>query len=227
MRNGVIGSFGNINVMAGVSSDFEFCFVSSCTDTPTPLEHFFMTFYDFDRGPSEVEGLTLSAQTAWYLNIGADVLYANDAGTLCEVREFPVYEGVTYTDFPIYAAPDELDDGAPDGTDWQTTTAKYGMCAKFGNGAGEGDTFYANYPCTEIAVESRGGNAYHFESTVRGFGCDNPTDPQDLTGVMEARLVMFEFDDTSCFDVASEVLGAYDAETGRLDSASLARETMA
>ena len=38
------------------------------------------------------------------------------------------------------------------------------------------------------AVESRGGNAYHFESTVRGFGCDNPTDPQDLTGVMEARL---------------------------------------
>ena len=214
-RNGISGKFGNINVAQGVETDLEFCFTHSDSGDYAPLERFFMTFYDFDRGNGgSMEVLTVSAQTSWYVNVGDDLLYANDPGTLCQVREFPVYDGVTFTDYPIYAEPDELDDGAPDGTDWQITS-KYGMCPEFGNGAGEGDTFYTNYPCTEIAVTDEGGNTFSFSSTVRGFGCDNPEDPKDLTDVMRARIVGFEFVDMSCFDVNNKAAGDFNTDSGR------------
>ena len=221
--NGVFGKFGNINIMQGVEAEIEMCFVTTGSeDDYVPLEKVYFTFFDFDSGaaPSDAtemhsERITISDQTAWFVNHGEGELVANDAGTMCQVREYAVYEGVMYTNLPMYAAPDDSPlDGAPDGTDWQST-AKYGTCPDYGNGAGEGDTFYTNYPCTEIAVSNEGGNTYSFSSTVRGFGCDNPEDPDDLNDVQLARTVAFEFQDVACIYPSYGAGGEENDQSGR------------
>ena len=113
-------------------------------------------------------------------------------------------DGVEFTEYPVYEPPDAANDGAPTGNDW-ATTAKYAMCDDYEDttGGGTGDAFYSNYPCTEIAVTTSGSSPvkHQFAATVRGFGCDNPSDPTNLADVMLARLVMFEFEDIACIDL--------------------------
>ena len=127
-------------------------------------------------------------------------------------------DGVEFTEYPIYEAPDEFTDGAPTGNDW-ATTAKYAMCDDYEDttGGGTGDAFYSNYPCTEIAVTTSGSSPvkHQFAATVRGFGCDNPSDPTNLADVMLARLVMFEFEDIACIDLEYDIGGQYKYTSGR------------
>ena len=49
-QNGVEGPFGRINLMQGLDTHLEMCFVETGTDEPRTIEHFFMTFFDFDMG---------------------------------------------------------------------------------------------------------------------------------------------------------------------------------
>jgi len=195
-------------------------------DDVATIDLFYLTYYDFDIGVGyteeiepKKERLVMSQHNEWYVNVdGIDYRdYPNDPGELCVVREFPFFNGESLTQYPIYAAPDELAfDGAPDGTDWKLT-AKWGSCYKYAedSGGGDGDAFYTNYPCTEIDVDDRGSNVFAFAATVRGFGCDNPQDPKDLNGVMRARSVMFEFEDIACLDIEYNVDGFHEEISGR------------
>jgi len=225
--NGVLtNAFGNINLMQGLDAEFEMCFVLTGTDDVEPVDTFYLTFYDFDIGvgytdetEAKRERLIMSQHSEFYVNIDDVADYRdhpNEPGTLCIVREFPLFNNELLTQYPIYAAPDDVIDNAPDGTDWQTTS-KYGSCYDYeeSSGGGLGDTFYTNYPCTEIEVTDRGGNEFAFQATVRGFGCDNPEDPKDLNGVMRARSVMFEFADIGCIDLEYNVDGQYEDISGR------------
>ena len=214
--NGVSGNFGNINLQQGLTASFDVCFFYTGTDDLAPLELFWMTYYDFDVGTGadvdtepKAEKLTIYQQTHFYINTEGDIRDDPDTtGTLCIPKEFASDD----TAYPIYAAPDEFFDGAPEGTDFQVT-AKYGSCPSFGGG--DGDAFYTNYPCTEVIVTDLSDNKVQFEATVRGFGCDNPTDPTDLSDVMKARQVMFEFNDLSCIDIEYDVGGAWQYDSGR------------
>ena len=223
--NGVYGAFGNINLMQGLDCTFEACFKYTGTDDVATIDLFYMTYYDFDIGAgytdeteAKRERLVMSQHNEWYVNYdGIDYRnYPNDPGTLCIVRQFPLFNNELLTQYPIYAAPDELIDNAPDGTDWQNN-AKYGSCytKEEESGGGLGDTFYTNYPCTEIEVTDRGSNVFAFQATVLGFGCDNPQDPKELNGVMRARSVMFEFADIGCIDLEYNVDGPYEEISGR------------
>jgi len=225
-NNGVIfDAFGNINLMQGLDATFEACFKFTGTDDLATIDKFYMTFYDFDIGvgytdetEAKRERLIMSQHNEFYVNVdGIDYRdHPNDQGTLCIPREFPLFNGASLTQYPIYAAPDELVDNAPDGTDW-TLQSKFGSCYQYEDtsGGGLGDTFYENYPCTEIEIEDRGSNVFAFQATVRGFGCDNPKLPKDLNGVMRARSVMFEFENLSCLDIEYNVDGLYEDISGR------------
>merc|ERR1712167_335611 len=71
-----------------------------------------------------------------------------------------------------------------------------------------GDSFYANYPCTEIVITFTGNNELVATSSGRGFGCDNPKgDPSELNAVQRARSVMFEFKEQSCLEMTFGSLG--------------------
>jgi len=227
LLNGVLtNAFGNINLMQGLDCTFEACFKYTGTDDVATIDQFYMTYYDFDIGvgytdetEAKRERLIMSQQNEFYVNIDDVADYRdhpNELGTLCIVREFPLFNNESLTQYPIYAAPDDVIDNAPDGTDWQTTS-KFGSCYTKSDesGGGNGDTFYTNYPCTEIEVTDRGGNEFEFQGTVRGFGCDNPQDPKELNGVMRARSVMFEFEDIACIEMTYNVDGQYEDISGR------------
>ena len=157
---------------------------------------------------------------------GVSLPHADEPGTLCVVREHVRFGGEDLVEYPIYEAPDDApNDGAPSGTDW-AMTSKYGSCYTYADatGGGTGEAFYTNYPCTEIVVadvsssalsSSLPSGALSFTSTVRGFGCDNPYDPRELTDVMKARLVMFEFEDVACLDLTYGVDGDVIDDSGR------------
>merc|ERR1712054_167320 len=182
---------------------FEACFKYTGTDDVATIDLFYLTYYDFDIGTgyteeTEVkrERLIMSQHNEWYVNVdGIDYRdYPNDAGKLCVVREFPLFNGENLTQYPIYAAPDDYVDNAPAGTDWQLTS-KFGSCFKYYDESGSG--------------------VLAFQATVRGFGCDNPQDPKQLNGVMRARSVMFEFEDVGCLDIEYNVDGFYEEISGR------------
>ena len=79
----------------------------------------------------------------------------------------------------------------------------------------QGD-LHDNYPCTELEVDaSADDGTTTFMSTVRGFGCDNPSDPQDLTSLQLARLVQLHFQDQGCFSVRYESVTNNTARGGR------------
>lgn len=225
-NNGVLtNAFGNINLMQGLDCTFEACFKYTGTDDPATIDLFYLTYYDFDIGTgyteeteAKRERLIMSQHSEWYVNVDGEDLRdnPNTAGNLCIPREFPLFNGVSLTQYPIYAAPDDYIDNAPAGTDWQLTS-KFGSCYRYSDetGGGDGTVFYTNYPCTEIEIDDRGSNVFAFQATVRGFGCDNPQDPKQLNGVMRARSVMFEFEDIACLDIEYNVDGFIEEISGR------------
>jgi len=233
-QNGVMGDFGNINLMQGLDTYIEMCFYAHGTTDLATLNKFYLSFYDFDVGVGDVgetepknERLTLTQYSAYKVET-SDFGNDNDP-TLCKVREFAFFDGALQTDYPIYAAPDEFIDGAPTGYDW-TTESQYAMCERESEtGGGIGTTLYEVYPCTEIEVQdlcndndptlcgATNGGSTSFTSSVRGWGCDNPEEVQfwGMTDVQKARLVVFEFLDRSCIDIEYDVGGDLKEDSGR------------
>jgi hypothetical protein len=65
---------------------------------------------------------------------------------------------------------------------------------------------YTNWPCTELFLGTHDGQTT-FESTVRGYGCDNPhsADPSQLGPVAQARLVSVNFKGKDSFTTWYEI----------------------
>lgn len=68
---------------------------------------------------------------------------------------------------------------------------------------------YTNWPCTEVFkgqhVHPTLGLKSTFESTVRGYGCDNPKDPENLDPIAQARAVTLTFEKKSSFFLIYEI----------------------
>jgi hypothetical protein len=64
---------------------------------------------------------------------------------------------------------------------------------------------YTNYPCTEVYRGSHLGMGSTFESTIRGYGCDNPKDPRNLDPIARARAVTVKFEKKSNFTITYEI----------------------
>jgi hypothetical protein len=74
--------------------------------------------------------------------------------------------------------------------------------------AGRYDTtswMYTNYPCTEVATRIMGDGRREFSSTMRGYGCDNPSDPVSLTATQEARRVRMTYTNKKAINIEYEV----------------------
>jgi hypothetical protein len=218
-RNGINGNFGQINIMQGVTTDIEMCFFYTGTDSPVSIEKFFFSYMDFDSGvqagQTEAfhETLTMNDFTTYYVVVTDEFAeVGNDVGTLCQVK------ATNQLDNDMVEDGDEIDGaeflfGA--GVDWVSDSVKEAVCENTADGGGDADSFYDNYPCTELSITFPTSSSLKAESTTRGFGCDNPEDPTTMNEVQYARTITFEFEDITCMEMTYEATGDLIYESGR------------
>jgi len=220
LLNGVEGAFGQVNVQQGHSLGVEACFVYSGTDDYATLPLFYLTFYDIDQGvgPSGIteyyhESLTMGDNYhAYFVNVDGQNIteHPNEPGTQC------TFADVNQNGASLFKSGTSVD-GSPaylGDVDWDKTAVQDAVCPTYGGG--DGDSFYANYPCTEIAITFTSNNELVATSSGRGFGCDNPKDdPSELNDVQRARSVMFEFKEQSCLEMTFGSLGDVQFNSGR------------
>ena len=100
LASGVKGSFGQINMMTGTSTTFEFCFVGHGTSTPMLIPNVDISFYDFDSGGTSAsvsstyavkERLTINGYSTYTLG-ETSTYYAGDTnpdqGQRCQEKTF-------------------------------------------------------------------------------------------------------------------------------------------
>lgn len=214
--NGVYGAFGNVNLQQGMSTNFELCFYFTGTEDLAVQDMFFFSFFDLDQGTNTGmtqvyrEQLTMTDPESFYVNIDGENLldFPDDVGTKCMVG---AQNGFGDDLFAVGTEIDGADDFF-DGYDWVTTPLKTAVCESLGGGTE--DSFFSNYPCTDVTVTQNGGSVTATSST-KGYGCDNPTDPATQTAVQTARSIMFQFVDTTCMDVEYHAVGDVITSSGR------------
>ena len=216
VNNGVYGAFGNVNLQQGMSTNFELCFYFTGTEDLAVQDMFFFSFFDLDQGTSAGmtqvyrEQLTMTDPESFYVNIDGVNLkdFPGDVGTKCMVA--------TQNGFgdDLFAVGTEIDgaDDFYDGYDWVATPLKQAVCEALGGGAE--DSFFSNYPCTDVTV-TQNGDSVTATSSTKGYGCDNPTDPSTQTAVQTARSIMFQFVDTTCMEVEYHSVGDVATSSGR------------
>ena len=220
IANGLAGSFGNVNLQQGMRSDFELCFYFTGTEDPAQQDLFYFSFFDLDQGTTSSmtavyrEKLYMTDPNHFYINVDGVSLIDNPdvVGTQCEIAEVNQVGGAM---FQVGTLLDGAEDFFP-GNDWVASEVKTAVCANDdgSEGGGDADSFFSNYPCTDLVV-TRDGADVTAQSSSKGFGCDNPDDPADQTDVQTARSIMFEFEDITCMEVGFESQGDVKTSSGR------------
>ena len=72
--NGISGAFGQINVAIGSSVDLTLQFVRGKTNQPATLGHAMLTFYDFDKGGTNWEVLTMRNYQTYTLTADTEII---------------------------------------------------------------------------------------------------------------------------------------------------------
>merc|ERR1719453_1156115 len=123
-----------------------------------------MTFYDIDQGVGdeftqqayrEVMSITQDNIVEWFLNVDGTNIQeqrlAKDDSKKCIFADQNQAGADIFKDGSLIDGTPE-DQGRIDSlVDWETDNCKDAVCESEGvAGAGEGSSFYTNYPCTEI-----------------------------------------------------------------------------
>ena len=74
--NGVSGAFGQINVAIGSSVDLTLQFLRGNTNEPATLDYAMLTFYDFDKGSTNWEVLTMRNYQTYTLTADTEIIPA-------------------------------------------------------------------------------------------------------------------------------------------------------
>ena len=146
---------------------------------------------------------------AWYLNVDGTNIQEQRLPETVKQCEYAAQNQNGEAIFEL--STDGLLDGTPENQgypdaewDWVKDAVENAVCEDTGvAGAGEGASYYENYPCTELRtnIDPTDSGKRVFRASARGFGCDNPrTDPYTLNDIMMARAVMFNFVDTECLE---------------------------
>jgi hypothetical protein len=162
---------------------------------------------------------------------GFTAYYIKNEGVMCNARSGPACpppppgggKAPTCTDPYLKQNILDSDENSPAGGytptgdpsySWLQNSGLYCQVGRGGTatgGAPDVNWMYTNYPCTEVTTVIQGDGRRRFKSTVRGYGCDNPSDPGALNPVQEARrvsvtyekqyavLIEYEVESSSCY----------------------------